>query len=172
MADSNNNSTEKRLRYGWPVWFAEDFSDVLSQGQMVDIASDGASFTCYADKCPCEGQHITLRFSVPRYGADNSFDLENFVRSGNVQSISEAAPFVKTVEFMFSEPLPFKPGEIDDTEALEVEETVTPENAPEAVIATSVENKAIVQTEAEAMADAEQLLIEESTGETLTADNI
>ncbi len=170
MADSDN-STEKRLRYGWPVWFAEDFSDVLSQGQMVDIASDGASFTCYADKCPCEGQHITARFSVPRYGTENSFDLENFVRSGNVQSVGEAAPFVKTIELAFSEPLPFKPGEIDDTEALQVEETVIPKNAPETIIAKSVETKTIVQTEAEAMADAEQLLIEESTGKALTADN-
>ena len=172
MADSNNNNTEKRLRYGWPVWFAEDFSDVLSQGQMVDIASDGASFTCYADKCPSQGQHITVRFSVPRYGTDNSFDLENFVRGGNIQSISGSAPFVKTVELAFSEPLPFKPGEIDDTEALQTEETITGDNASETIISQSVEAKTMVQTEAQAMADAEQPQIEETTGETLTADNI
>jgi len=43
---------EKRLRYNWPIWFAQDFDDILTQGQMVDVSSRGAAFTCYADRCP------------------------------------------------------------------------------------------------------------------------
>lgn len=156
MTDSNR-STEQRLSYNWPVWFAEDFNDELSQGQMVDIASDGASFTCYADKCPYIGQHVTARFSVPRYGADNSFDLENFVRSGKIFSITETAPFVRSVSLQFSEPLPFKPGEIDDTEALETEETITTDHIEQTVISAEITAaEKITAAEAMAMADIDQ----------------
>ena len=41
---------EQRLRYHWPVWFAEDFNEMLLQGQMVDVSSGGAAFTYYADE--------------------------------------------------------------------------------------------------------------------------
>jgi hypothetical protein len=160
MTDSNR-STEKRLSYNWPVWFAEDFNGELSQGQMVDIASDGASFTCYADKCPYVGQQVTARFSVPRYGADNSFDLENFVRSGKIFSITETAPFVRSVSLNFTEPLPFKPGEVDDTEALETEETISTEQVQQVIAhSESVSAEKIAETEAMAMADIDQTPIE------------
>ena len=109
---------EARLRYSWPVWFAEDFSDVLSQGQMVDISSGGAAFTCYADKCPHPGEHITARFSVPRYTDDDAFDLENYVRAGNICRVDQLSPFVRRVAVQFAEPLPFKPGETDESETL------------------------------------------------------
>ena len=102
---------EKRLNYQWPVWFAEDFNDVLSQGQMFDLCSGGAAFTCYADACPYEGQYITTRFSIPRYGQDNSFDLENCIRSGFVRRVENINPHVKKVAMQFAEPLFFKPGE-------------------------------------------------------------
>ena len=103
--------TEKRLQYQWPVWFAEDFNDVLSQGQMTDVCSGGAAFTCYADQCPFEGQYITARFSVPKYGKDNSFDLENMICSGFVCRVEDINPFMRKVALQFAEPLPFKPGE-------------------------------------------------------------
>src|SRR4030042_6501573 len=102
---------EKRLNYQWPVWFAEDFNDVLSQGQMLDLCSSGAAFTCYADACPYEGQYITTRFSIPRYGQDNSFDLENCIRSGFVRRIENINPYAQKVAMQFAEPLSFKPGE-------------------------------------------------------------
>ena len=124
MVNKVENRTEKRLRYSWPIWFAEDFNDTLSQGQMVDISSNGASFTCYADKCPHSGGHITARFSVPRYGENDTFDLENFVRQSSICRVDELSPFVRRVAIRFSESLSFKPGEIDDTEALAVDETI------------------------------------------------
>ena len=39
MENTLERRREKRLRYNWPVWFAEDFNAVLSQGQMVDVSS-------------------------------------------------------------------------------------------------------------------------------------
>jgi hypothetical protein len=105
---------EKRLNYHWPVWFAEDFNDVLSQGQMFDLCSGGAAFTCYADTCPYEGQYITTRFSIPHYGEDNSFDLENCIRSGFVCRTENINPYVKKVAMQFAEPLSFKPGEQEE----------------------------------------------------------
>src|SRR4030042_2608943 len=84
MEDSERR-TEQRLRYYWPIWFAENPNHALSQGQMVDVSSKGAAFTCYADDgCPDLGQDITARFSVPQYGPDDSFDMANFTRLGHV----------------------------------------------------------------------------------------
>ncbi len=136
---------EKRLRYNWPVWFAEDFNDVLVQAQMVDISSGGAAFTCYADKCPYDGQHITTRFSVPRYGEDASFDLENFVRHGRICRVDQLSPFIRRVAVQFSEPLPFKPGEITDTEALLTDNIIESDKAAEA--------EKLAESEARAMAE-------------------
>ncbi len=112
MSETTERRSEQRLRYCWPVWFAEDFNDVLSQGQMVDISSSGASFTCYDDgSCPYLGQHITTRFSVPRLGSEDSFDMENFTRSGHISRIDEVNNYLRRVVIQFAEPLPFKPGE-------------------------------------------------------------
>jgi len=109
--DPNDRRREKRLRYHWPIWFAEDFTDILSQGQMVDLSSNGAAFTCYADQCPYQGQYITARFSVPRYENNDSFDMDNFIRSGFVCRIEDISPYVRKVAVQFAEHLPFKPGE-------------------------------------------------------------
>lgn len=102
---------EQRLRYSWPIWFAEDFDDILTQGQMVDVSSGGAAFTCYADRCPADGEHITARFSVPRFGQSDkeSFDLSNFIRDGRICRIDELGPYIRRVAVQFSEPLPFEP---------------------------------------------------------------
>ncbi|MCE5186211.1 MAG: PilZ domain-containing protein [Planctomycetaceae bacterium] len=102
---------EARLRYSWPIWFAEDFDEILTQGQMVDVSSSGAAFTCYADRCPTNGEYITARFSVPRLGADEeeSFNLSNFIRDGRICRIDELGPYVRRVAVQFCEPLSFEP---------------------------------------------------------------
>ena len=106
------------MRYHWPVWFAEDFNGVLTQGQMVDVSSRGAAFTCYADtNCPCPGEYITTRFSVPRFGPDNSFDMADFTRSGHICRVEVVNSLVRRVAIQFAEPLPFKPGEQPDGQA-------------------------------------------------------
>jgi len=112
MDKNSEKRTEQRLRYRWPIWFAEDLTEELSQGQMVNISSRGAAFTCYADgSCPYPGQHLTARFSVPRYGPDDSFDMANFIRSGHIRRVDDVNSFLRRVAIQFAEPLPFKPGE-------------------------------------------------------------
>ncbi|MHC4424407.1 MAG: hypothetical protein ACYSWR_07055 [Planctomycetota bacterium] len=118
MDTNSERRREQRLHYQWPVWFAEDFDDVLSQGQMVDISSRAAAFTCYADEsCPYLGQDITARFSVPRLGSDDCFDMANFTRSGRICRVDEVSRFLRRVAVQFAEPLPFKPGEQAGDEA-------------------------------------------------------
>jgi len=118
MDEFRERRTEQRLRYHWPVWFAEDFNEVLCQGQMVDISSRGAAFTCYANhSCPYSGQHIISRFSVPRFGSDDSFDMTNFIRDGSVCRVDEVNDFLRRVAVQFADTLPFKPGEQAESEA-------------------------------------------------------
>ncbi len=118
MDETTERRAEQRLRYYWPIWFAEDFNEALSQGQMVDISSSGAAFTCHADNsCPYLGQHITARFSVPRFGPDDSFDMADFTRSGHISRIDEVNSFLRRVVVYFAEPLPFRPGEQADGES-------------------------------------------------------
>ncbi len=112
MNETTERRTEQRLRYYWPIWFAENPDSILSQGQMVDISSTGAAFTCYAEEgCPYPGAHITARFSVPHYGADEAFDMANFTRAGHVCRVESVNSFLCRVAVQFAEPLPFKPGE-------------------------------------------------------------
>jgi len=120
MDKDNERRREHRLRYYWPIWFAENRDSALSQGQMVDISSTGAAFTCYAEEgCPHPGEHITARFSVPHYDADEAFDMANFTRWGHVCRVENVNSFLRRVAVQFAEPLPFKPGEQanDQTEA-------------------------------------------------------
>ncbi|MBW8015391.1 MAG: hypothetical protein FVQ82_04330 [Planctomycetes bacterium] len=111
-----NNRSENRLRYSWPVWFAENFDDMLSQGQMVDVSSKGAAFTCYADKCPRHGQRITARFSVPRHHSSDPFEMENFVKTGHICRIEDDGPYVKRIAIQFAEPLPYNPADSEKIE--------------------------------------------------------
>jgi hypothetical protein len=118
MYDITERRSEQRLRYYWPIWFAEDFDGTLSQGQMVDLSSNGAAFTCYANNsCPYLGQYMTARFSVPRFGPDDSFDMADFTCSGHISRIDEVSSFLRRVVIQFAEPLPFRPGEQADGES-------------------------------------------------------
>ena len=125
MANTPERRREKRLRYHWPVWFAEDFNGILSQGQMVDVSSTGAAFTCFDDRgCPNPGQHITAHFSVPYYQPDDSFNMSEFVRRGSICRIDQLPNGIRRVAMQFFAPLPFKPGEqnithLDDEQVLE-----------------------------------------------------
>ncbi len=118
MENKTERRRENRLRYHWPVWFAEDFHDTLLQGQMVDVSSGGAAFTCHADEnCPYPGQQITARFSVPRFGPDDCFDMASFTRTGNVCRVDSVNGFLQKVAIQFGESLPFKPGEQAESES-------------------------------------------------------
>ena len=113
MMDRNNERRkEQRLHYHWPIWFAEDFDETLCQGQMVDVSSGGAAFTCRTSEAyPSPGQYLTARFSVPHFGADDSYDMADFTRVGLVCRVDNVSRFLHRVAVQFAEPLPFKPGE-------------------------------------------------------------
>jgi len=124
MTDKQERRTESRLRYNWPIWFAENYADLLTQGQMIDISSSGAAFSCYADQCPTSGDTITARFSVPQYTGVHSFEMANFIRNGKICRVEELGPYIRRVAMQFAEPLPFKPAEgekYDDVMAAEEE---------------------------------------------------
>ena len=117
MDVNNERRREQRLRYHWPVWFAENFNEALSQGQMVDISSTAAAFTCRKDEhYPHTGQYLTARFSVPRLQPGEAFDMTNFTRSGRIYRVDDISPFCRRIVVQFSKPLPFKPGEQVDSE--------------------------------------------------------
>jgi hypothetical protein len=112
MKTTGERRTEQRLNYQWPIWFAQDINGDLSQGQMIDISSRGAAFTCYADdRCPYPGQHLTARFSIPQYDHDDAFDMVDFVRTGHVCRVDGVNHALRRVAIQFSEPLPLRPGE-------------------------------------------------------------
>ena len=118
MDNNSDRRREQRLRYHWPVWFAEDFNEALSQGQMVDITSTAAAFTCRKDEhYPYIGQHLTARFSVPRFQPGEAFDMTNFTRSGRICRIDDINQFSMLIALQFAKPLPFKPGEQADSES-------------------------------------------------------
>ena len=117
METVGERRVERRLRYHWPIWFAEDFGGTLTHGQLIDVSSSGAAFSCKADqKCPYPGQHLTARFSIPCFGAEDSFELANFARTGQVHRIDNLSDFVRRVVIQFAEPLPLKPGEQTESE--------------------------------------------------------
>ena len=112
MNATNDRRAEERLHYHWPIWFAEHADGELAQGQMSDISSRGAAFTCYADQnCPYPGQQVAARFSVPQYGQDGSFDMVDFVRFGHVCRVDAVNSMLRRIAMHFAEPLPFHPGE-------------------------------------------------------------
>ena len=111
MSDFSERRREQRLRYQWPVWFAEDFNSTLTQGQMVDVSSGGAAFMCYADSSPYQGQEVTARFSVPRLNEDDSFDMASYTRIGRICRVENVDGLSRRVAIQFAEPLFFKPGE-------------------------------------------------------------
>jgi len=111
MGELEDRRAEKRLRYHWPVWFAEDSDNILSQGSMVDVSSRGAAFAWGTDgSCPYVGQRVTVRFSVPKFEKD-SFEMADFVRSGHICRVQEYSRFARRAAVQFVEPLSFSPGE-------------------------------------------------------------
>ncbi|MBN1392991.1 MAG: hypothetical protein JW947_09345 [Sedimentisphaerales bacterium] len=103
---------EQRLRYHWPVWFAENFNEALSQGQMVDVTSTAVAFTFRLNEYyPYVGQHLTARFSVPQFQPGEAFDMANFTRSGRIYRVDDVSSFTRRIVMQFASPLPFRPGE-------------------------------------------------------------
>lgn len=98
----------ERLHYQLPVWFAEDFNETVSQGVMVDISSRGMALSCNANEnCPYQGQQLTTRFSIPRFGTRDCSNMKSFTRTGRVCRVDNISSNLCRVAIQFDEPPPF-----------------------------------------------------------------
>ena len=112
MDGKSEQRTEERLSYDWPVWFGEDFKKAQFAGQMINVSSKGAAFTCHADKKhPYQGQEVTARFGVPRFGLGEEFNMVTFTKTGHICRVEDEDGVLRRVAVQFAEPLFFKPGE-------------------------------------------------------------
>jgi hypothetical protein len=119
MEDKKSLRREDRLKYRWPVWFAEDFEQALAEGLMVDVSSGGMAFICNADEnCPQVGQKLTVRFSIPRPEEDDPSDITSFTRIGRVLRVDIINTLLRQVAIQFEEPLSLKPCEQAGVEML------------------------------------------------------
>lgn len=119
MDDHNERRQEKRLGYQWPVWFSEDFTETLSQGLMIDVSSGGIGFSCEPGKdCPREGQHLTVRFSIPRFEGDDPTATVSITRTGEVRRVERTAAGVCAVGIEFDTPLGLRPAEVSSLNAM------------------------------------------------------
>lgn len=126
MDKINEQRTEARLHCPWFVQFAGSVKEMLSQGRMVDVSSEGMAFLCYADKsCPTVGKLILLRFSVPRFDSDKCFDTESYNCVGRVRRVCRENNFLRRIAVQFASPLSFKPGEQPISKYDEIYKTVT-----------------------------------------------
>jgi hypothetical protein len=111
MEIDNEQRTEQRLSYRWPVHFIKDDQEKTIPGQIVNVCSQAIAFLCHADENrPHLGQLLTTSFGVPHFNHNNSFDTVLFNRTGRVCRLDELSSQVNRVVVQFTEPLFFKPG--------------------------------------------------------------
>lgn len=110
MEEPLNKRAEERLRYQWPVLFAKDFREAVSEGVMTDVSSGGIAFIYKADEnCPQVGQELALRFSIPHSDEDDSSDMTSLTRTGRVLRVEKKSDSFCHIVVQFNEPLTFKP---------------------------------------------------------------
>ena len=115
---SSDQRAEQRLRYRWPVRFASGDNDKITQGQIVDVSSDGMAMLCHSGKyCPRKNQLLNIDFGVPHFGLSHSLDVVFVNRTGRVCRIQKLSKIVNRIAVQFTEPLFFKPGQQDISES-------------------------------------------------------
>lgn len=113
MDRTNERRKEQRVYCHWPVWFTEGLGKMLYQGQMLDISSEGAAFTCPPEKkFPNPGQKVTAHFSVPRLGLDDASDMTIFTRISHIYRVDNIGKSLRRVAVRFDEPLNLKPSKL------------------------------------------------------------
>lgn len=111
MEKTKNRRLEERLCYQWPVLFAENFTESISEGVMVDVSSGGLAFICSIENCPSLGQTLSMRFNIPRAEEDDCSAMTSFTRTGHVLRINEINDTLRRIAIQFDEPLTLKPCE-------------------------------------------------------------
>ena len=111
MSDCNEKRSEKRLSYGWPMWFCRENDKEFVQGQMVDVSSTHAAFTYNSQFCPEAKEVLVARVNVPEYTSEDEFEVKDFTRFCTVFRVDRMNPLLRLIVVKFTAPLPFKPGE-------------------------------------------------------------
>ena len=90
MEKANEQRTEQRLQYRWPVRFSNLNNNEPYQGQIVDLSSKAMSFLCHIDQNHFEtGDSIKINFGVPFFRNTENFDTILFERIGKVNRIDK-----------------------------------------------------------------------------------
>jgi hypothetical protein len=118
MERTDDRRREERLDYRWPVWFSEDFTQTMSQGLMIDVSSGGLAFHCDQEsQCPRSGQHLTVRFSIPRFEGHDPTATVSVTRTGEVRRVEEAECGLHRIALQFDQPLSVRPAELSSINA-------------------------------------------------------
>ena len=112
MEKANEQRTEQRLQYRWPVRFSNLNNNEPYQGQIVDLSSKAMSFLCHIDQNHFEtGDSIKINFGVPFFRNTENFDTILFERIGKVNRIDKPGSKVYRIALQFASSLFLKPGE-------------------------------------------------------------
>ena len=115
---TNEQRAERRLQYRWPIRFAGELRQKPLIGQIVDVTSRGLAFLYHpGERCPQPDQLITTSFGVPHFNSQGSFDTVIANRVGRVCRVDSLSDKVNRVAIEFTEPLFFRPGEQDISDA-------------------------------------------------------
>jgi hypothetical protein len=118
MDNNSQRRREERLDYQWPVWFSENFTQTMAQGLMVDVASGGIAFICdHSGADLKDGQHLTIRFSIPRFEGDDPTATVSITRTGNIRRIEDLKDGSRRVAIEFDTPLAVRPAEVSSLKA-------------------------------------------------------
>jgi hypothetical protein len=113
MDTTDERRQEERQDYRWPVWFTEDFDRGMAQGVMVDVSSGGVAFHCGREsRCPRSGQHLTVRFSVPRFESHDPTATVSVTRTGEVRRVDETEQGLRRIAVEFDFPIAVRPAEL------------------------------------------------------------
>jgi hypothetical protein len=114
MEQYTERRREPRLDYRWPIWYSHDFAETISEGVMVDISSKAIAFECPTGRMqPRPEQHLTIRFSIPRFEGEDPTATVTITRIGRVCRVDDKAHGICRVAVEFDTPLSLRPGESD-----------------------------------------------------------
>lgn len=92
----NENRSEQRLNYNWPMWFSEEpekrFSDAKCfEGQMINISSIGMIFRCGVEENSLHvGQQIKTQFRVPQFSSFEPFSVLLTTHTGRICRVCDS----------------------------------------------------------------------------------
>ncbi len=81
------------------------------QGQMVDVSSNHAAFTCNPQFNPDSKDVLVVKITVPEYTSKDKFEKRDYTRFCTLFRVDQMSPLLKLIVVKFTAPLPFKPGE-------------------------------------------------------------